>query len=162
MCVFKYHAFIFYIWPPRWRCETGPTPLRVRVNSNVFFDQGGLVSKISAPLRTPESLERDDQPYGVLSHSSLLRGHTHCDCGAARLSHKRHKNISFVKRDEPIGPFFLKTNFGPSPHTCGSHPPRDSTGSANERYVVARGGGGLMALPFYTAIYRVDWKAKTD
>ncbi len=22
MCVFKYHAFIFYIRPPRWRCET--------------------------------------------------------------------------------------------------------------------------------------------
>jgi hypothetical protein len=22
MCVFKYHAFIFYIRPPRWRCKT--------------------------------------------------------------------------------------------------------------------------------------------
>jgi hypothetical protein len=22
MCVFKYHAFIFYVQPPRWRCKT--------------------------------------------------------------------------------------------------------------------------------------------
>ena len=25
MCVFKYHAFIFYIRPPRWRCKTIPS-----------------------------------------------------------------------------------------------------------------------------------------
>jgi hypothetical protein len=54
------------------------------------------------------------------------------------------------------------------PPTCGSHPPMDRTGSANERYVVAGGGGVDGALLLHSHLqgrlkgqYRLNRKKST-
>ncbi len=36
MCVFKYHAFIFYIRPPRWRCKTSTIDEKCKYTACTF------------------------------------------------------------------------------------------------------------------------------
>ncbi len=64
MCVFKYHAFIFYIRPPRWRCKT----IHMQEKAQIVFP----ASRGGRALQHVGGLVWRLLSWGLDSHPSLL------------------------------------------------------------------------------------------